>query len=309
MRKSFKIIHKIRKKIIKSLHHRKLFLFWQKLGIHVIQNHYYQPIPDTRELCNSLWEEPSELIGVNLNEQTQLKLLAIFVERFKSEYEAFPRNKGSIPYQYYVNNGAFESVDGEILYCMLRLLRPRKIFEIGAGYSTYLSAQALQKNMEETNIQAELIVCEPFPNKIISQGFSGLSKLIVEKIQKIPLAEFNMLNENDVLFIDSSHMLKIGSDVQYEYLEILPRLKKGVIVHIHDIFLPAEYPKKWILNDYRFWNEQYLLQAFLSFNDSFEVLWAGSYMHMNHPEHLTSAFSSYDKERVCPGSFWLKKIK
>lgn len=104
-------------------------------------------------------------------------------------------------------------------------------------------------------------------------------------------------------------MLKIGSDVQYLYLEVLPRLNKGVIVHIHDIFLPAEYKKGWILKDRHFFNEQYLLQAFLAFNDSFEVLWAGSYMHLRHPDKLETSFNSYKKNESWPGSFWIRKIK
>jgi len=107
--------------------------------------------------------------------------------------------------------------------------------------------------------------------------------------------------------------LKIGSDVQYEYLEVLPRLNKGVIVHIHDIFLPMEYPRKWVIGMHRFWNEQYLLQAFLSFNCAFEVLWAGSYMHLRHPDELERAFNSYNRNIVwsthVPGatSFWMSK--
>jgi len=120
--------------------------------------------------------------------------------------------------------------------------------------------------------------------------------------------EFGKLKENDILFIDSSHVLKIGSDVQYEYLDILPRLSKGVIVHVHDIFLPAEYPKEWVLKDYIFWTEQYLLQAFLAFNDSFEVLWAGHYMHLKYPNKLEDAFS-YKRDERLPGSFWMRKIK
>jgi len=133
--------------------------------------------------------------------------------------------------------------------------------------------------------------------------------LIPKKVQDIPLSEFKKLSENDILFIDSSHVLKIGSDVQYLYLEVLPRLNKGVIVHAHDIFLPAEYPKEWVLKNYIFWNEQYLLQAFLAFNNSFEVLWAGSYMHLRHPDKLEEAFSSYKRDKIWPSSFWIRKIK
>jgi len=113
----------------------------------------------------------------------------------------------------------------------------------------------------------------------------------------------------DILFIDSSHVLKVGGDVQYEYLEILPRLKRGVVVHVHDIFLPGEYPNEWVREEHVFWNEQYLLQAFLSFNDSFEVLWAGSFMHRKHPEKLAECFPGYHPASCHPGSFWMRKTR
>jgi len=119
---------------------------------------------------------------------------------------------------------------------------------------------------------------------------------------------FKKLKENDILFIDSSHILKIESDVKYEYLEILPRLNKGTLVHIHDIFLPAEYPKKWIMKNYRFWNEQYLLQAFLAFNEAFDVLWGGNIMNISYSEKLEAAFKSYKKGKSRPGSFWIQKL-
>lgn len=289
----------------------KSFPFWQKIGLHITANHFYEPIPDTRTLKDELWSNNSELVGININEDCQTNFLSEFSSMFKEEYEAFPLNKSEveIPSQYYVNNGGFESVDSEILYSIIRYFKPKKIFEIGSGNSTYLSAQAILKNKEENGHECELIAVEPYPNDVLKAGFPGLSKLILAKIQDIPLSDFSKLEENDILFIDSSHVLKIGSDVQYEYLEILPRLNKGVIVHIHDIFLPAEYKKDWVLKDYRFWTEQYLLQAFLAFNDSFEILWAGSYMHIKHPDKLEAAFSSYKRNERWPGSFWMKKIR
>lgn len=289
---------------------RKLFPFWQKLGFHITPNHYYQPIPDTRTLKDDLWQKKYELAGIDINEEGQINLLSQFSSEFKEEYERFPRSKTSVPYQYYVNNSAIESVDGEILYCMIRYFKPKNIFEIGSGNSTYLSAQAILKNKEkDDSYECELVAIEPYPNDILRTGFPGFSRLIPKKAQDIPLSEFKKLTENDILFIDSSHVLKIGSDVQYEYLEILPRLNKGVIVHLHDIFLPAEYPKEWVLKDYRFWTEQYLLQAFLAFNNHFEVLWAGSYMHLKHPDKLEATFNSYKRIERWPGSFWIRKIK
>ena len=131
--------------------------------------------------------------------------------------------------------------------------------------------------------------------------------MVSKRVQDIHLSEFSSLKEHDVLFIDSSHVLTIGIDVQHEMLEILPRLKKGVSIHFHDIFLQAEYPNDWVLEDLRFLNEQYLLQAFLAFNSSFSVQWAGSYMHFRHPSKLEAAFGSYKRNKVWAGSFWIRK--
>jgi len=295
---------KILRKFIK-----KTFSFWQMLGFHITSIHFYEPIPDTRKLKDNLWQKHSQLIGININEKKQLELLSLFISKFKKEYKIFPKNGTHIqvPYQYYVNNGGFESVDGEILYCMIRYFKPKRIIEIGSGNSTYLSAQAILKNKEEDKIDCELIAIEPYPNKILEKGFPGLSKLIKKEIQDVGLSIFDQLKKDDILFIDSSHVLKIGGDVQYEYLEILPRLNKNVIVHIHDIFLPVEYPKKWILKNNLFWTEQYLLQTFLTFNNTFEVLWAGSYMHIKNLELLKKAFNSYNPKVTWPGSFWIRK--
>lgn len=288
---------------------KRFFRLWENKDYHVITNHFYEPIPDTRELNDSLWTKNSEMVGVNLNEEFQLNLLSQFTSRFKKEYEYFPLNKTVIPYHYYVNNNFFFAVDGEILYSMIRHFKPKKIIEIGSGFSTYLSAQAVMKNENEGH-NCELISIEPYPNDTLKAGFPGLSKVIIAKAQDIPISEFSKLQENDIIFIDSSHVLKIGSDVQHEYLEILPRLNKGVIVHIHDIFFPMEYPKSWVLEEYRFWTEQYLLQAFLAFNDTFEIMWSTSYMQFKHNEKLKKAFKSYKEDgKNFPASFWMRKIK
>jgi hypothetical protein len=284
------------------------FSFWQRLGVHVVPNHFYQPIPDTRTLKGEMWERRSELAGLRLGEARQLELLSRFAERYRDEYEGFARERTAVSHRYFVRNGAFESVDGEMLYCLIRHLRPRRIFEIGSGNTTYLSAQAVLRNAEDGGPVGELIAFEPYPNEVLRGGFPGLARLVETEAQDIPLERFGELGDGDILFIDSSHVLKIGSDVQYLYLEVLPRLNKGVVVHVHDIFLPAEYPRKWVMEDRHFWNEQYLLQAFLAFNDSFEVYWAGSYMHLTHPGKLEAAFSSYDRKTSWPGSFWMRRV-
>lgn len=277
-------------------------------GYHITPVHYYYPIPDTSQLNESVLNRRTDLKGIDMNEKLQLELLSSFKGDYKKEYDNIPKNKTDIHYEYYLNNGAFSSVDAEILYCMIRHFKPARIFEIGSGYSTYLSAGAAVLN-KNNGIQTELHAFEPYPNIILKEGFHGLSYLHELKIQDVPLSAFEVLKENDILFIDSSHVLTTGSDVQYEYLELLPRLNKGVIVHIHDIFLPAEYPERWLIEEHLFWNEQYLLQAFMQFNYSFEILWASSFMHLRNPTQLSAAFTSYDPETVWPGSFWIRKTQ
>ncbi len=284
------------------------FPLWEKKGFHITPVHFYYPIPDTRELDEAVLNRKTELRGVNINEEAQIRLLASFEKKYKQEYDTIPRDKTAFPYEYYVNNGAFGSVDGEIAYCMVRHYRPQRIFEVGSGYSTRLFVLAARENGKD-GISTRLYAFEPYPSPMLRSGFPGLSELYETKIQDVALSKFDELQENDILFIDSSHVLKTGSDVQYEYLEILPRLQKGVIVHVHDIFLPAEYPESFLKKEHLFWNEQYLLQAFLQFNDSFEILWAGSYMHLKNPLRLQTAIKSYDPETVRPGSFWMRKIK
>jgi len=288
---------------------RVTFPLWQQLGVHVTPVHYYQPIPDTRALTDSVWEGRSELVGVDLNQSAQLKLLDEFSAGWKQEYEKFPRSKEHVQHsQFYMDNSAFTSVDAEVLYCMIRMFKPRKIIEIGSGYSTLLSAQAILRNKAEIGLSCELLACDPYPSEFLVKGFPGLAGVVQKRVEEIPLSFFASLVENDILFIDSSHVLKIGGDVQFEFLEILPRLANGVLVHVHDIFLPAEYLKEWVKHDREFFSEQYLLQAFLTFNKSFRVLWAASYMHLNHPEKLEAAFCSYERTQRWPGSFWIQRV-
>ena len=142
----------------------------------------------------------------------------------------------------------------------------------------------------------------------------GLTGLAAEPVQKIPPARFRALGENDILFIDSTHVCKIASDVNYLMFSVLPGLNKGVLIHLHDIFLPWNYPRSWVLEHNIFWNEQYLLLAFLLFNDRFEIVLANHYLSREHPDSLLRAFpflkdhqASADWSTRTPSSIWLRK--
>ncbi len=287
----------------------RYFEIFQKKGWHVTRNHFYEPVPDTSALADSLWHIPEHVPGVSLNESGQLNFLSEVLEQFKEEFELFPEEETSVPHQYYRNNVRFCFADAAVLYSIVRKFRPKRIVEIGAGFSTYTSCQALEKNRQESPSApaGTLTAIDPYPFGTITNGFPGLGKVIEARVQDVPLSEFENLEANDILFIDSSHVLKTGSDVQYEYLEILPRIKPGVLVHFHDIFIPGDYPREWIIENRWFWNESYLVQAFLQFNESFEVVWGARYMQALQQEKFNAMFGSEGQNQ--PASFWVRRTR
>jgi len=160
---------------------------------------------------------------------------------------------------------------------MVRYFKPRLIIEVGSGFSSLVMGRAAAKNGN-----APLVCVEPFPREFLRERFPGLQTLVERNVEQIDLEFFSQLRSGDILFIDTSHTVRIGGDVNYLFLEVLPRLNPGVIVHVHDIFLPFEYRRDWVLDEFRFWTEQYLLQAFLTFNSEFEVLLANYFLTHYH---------------------------
>jgi len=279
---------------------REVFPAWEQHGFHVTPVHFYQPIPDTRSLHETLWTRPSELVGVNMNDAIQLELLRKEFPKFRSEFEQFPTVPTGEQTQFHVNNTLFGGIDALVAYCIVRRFQPRLIIEVGSGFSSLLLSEAAAKN------GASALICiEPFPREFLRKGLPALRSLIEKNVQEIDLEFFAQLEAGDILFIDSSHTVKIGGDVNYLFLEVLPRLKPGVIIHVHDIFLPFDYRRDWVMEQFRFWTEQYLLQAFLTFNSEFEVLMANNYLSHYYRNDLKAAFPSLS----CwiGGSFWMRR--
>jgi hypothetical protein len=283
----------------RSERYREIFSLWERRGFHVTPVHFYQPIPDTQSLPETLWNRPSQLVGIDMNEAVQVNLLRSF-SKFREEYQHFPTGKTQEHNQFHLGNRLFDGADALVAYCMIRHFQPRLIIEVGSGFSSLILGQAAEKNKN-----SGLICIEPFPREFLREGFPGLQSLIEKKVQDIDLEFFSQLASGDILFIDSSHTVKIAGDVNYLFLEVLPRLNPGVIVHVHDIFLPFEYRRHWVLDEFRFWTEQYLLQAFLTFNSEFEVLLANYYLSRYHKEHLRAAFP--DLPCWIGGSFWMRR--
>ena len=182
-----------------------------------------------------------------------------------------------------------------------RYYKPKKIVEVGCGKTTRIAAKACLKNGRQH--PCKLVGIEPYPSPEISKGFAGFSRLIQKEVQHVELKEFT---DCDILFIDSSHVVKAGSDVVTEILEILPRLKKGTLVHFHDIFMPKEYIR-WFPDHRLFFTEQYLFQAFLMYNNSFRVFWASNYMPLcvNVSETL---FEKHMQQDYPVSSFWIQRV-
>ena len=285
---------------LESTEIHELFQDWERHGFHVTPAHFYQPIPDTRSLPETLWTQPSELVGIDMNEAMQLDLLRRHFPKFRDEYGQFPVEPSGEETRFHLGNQLFDDVDALVAYCMVRHFQPRLIIEVGSGFSSLLLGDAVAKNTGSS-----LICIEPFPREFLRKGFPGLQSLMEQKVQDIELDFFSQLDSGDILFIDSSHTVKIGGDVNYLFLEVLPRLKPGVIVHVHDIFLPFEYRRDWVLDEFRFWTEQYLLQGFLTFNSEFEVLMANNYLNQYHEEELKVAFP--DLSSWGGGSFWMRR--
>jgi predicted O-methyltransferase YrrM len=278
---------------------RELFHNWERHGFHVTPKRFNQPIPDTQSLPETIWSRPSELVGIDMNESAQLNLLRTF-SKFRDEYQHFPTEPTGTHNRFYLGNRLFDRTDALVAYCMVRHFQPQLVIEVGSGFSSLVLGQAVEKNKN-----SGLICIEPSPREFLRQGFPGLRSLIEKKVQDIDLEFFSQLNPGDILFIDSSHTVKIGSDVNYLFLEVLPRLKPGVIVHVHDIFLPFEYRRDWVLDEFRFWTEQYLLQSFLTFNSEFEVLMANYYLYHYRQDQLKAAFP--DLSSWIGGSFWMRR--
>jgi predicted O-methyltransferase YrrM len=274
---------------------------FRHVGIYPIVDHYYEPLFNPRLLRRPL-SLPRSLPGIDFNETGQLALLAHF--RFGAELARFPNDPlGDIGF--YFNNTVFSVGDADCWYSMIRHFKPRRIIEVGCGMSTMLAAAALAKNAAEDPANDYVHICiEPYEASWLA-SLSGIT-LWRQRVEEVDPLEFCRLGRNDFLFIDSSHMIRPQGDVLFEILEILPALASGVIVHIHDVFSPRDYRDDWIRKEHKFWNEQYLLEAFLSMNREYEVICALNWLYYSHFEALAAIYGS-DPRHQEPLSFYIRR--
>ena len=274
------------------------YLF-EKIGVFPIIDHYYEPIFNEKKLSKKLSFD-RKLPGIDWNEDVQIDILSKF--SFTNEFDDW--NKESK--RFFFGNGSFESGDAEYLYNFVRFFKPKQVIEIGCGFSSLIVQEALKKNKETQKDTTFHQTCiEPYEvNWLEKTGINVLRK----RVEEVDRNVFRELNEGDLLFIDSSHIIRPQGDIVYEYLEILPILQKGVFVHIHDIFTPQDYPKEWVFNQVKLWNEQYLVEAFLCNNEEWEIIGSLNLLHNKYFSKF-NAISNYHSKTREPGSIYIRKKK
>jgi predicted O-methyltransferase YrrM len=272
-----------------------------QVGVFPIRNHYYEPLFDFSGLRRPLDEDRS-LPGIDWNVTGQLALLQSF--RHQNELREIPTRKVD-ELSFHFNNGAFDGGDAEFLYQLIRSKKPARIFEIGSGKSTQMALRAIGANCaEDRSYRCRQVCIEPYEAPWLERA--GV-EVIRRRVEEVGTALFDELGSGDLLFIDSSHIIRPQGDVLFEYLELLPRLRAGVIVHLHDIFSPRDYLRSWIVDEVRLWNEQYLLEAFLTGNREWRVIGALNFLHHHHATALREKCPFLAPEHE-PGSFYIEKV-
>jgi hypothetical protein len=265
---------------------------------------FYSPIPAIEEIKTYNFDSPlpKNLPGIDLNSNEQMELLNSFEHFYKELPFTDEKSEGL---RYYYDNDSYCYSDAIFLHCMIRHLKPKKLIEVGAGFSSCVTLDTNEKFMENS---MSIQFIEPYPKlleSLLKDNDKNNITIHKKQLQEIPLEIFKELKENDILFIDSTHVVKFNSDVNYIFREILPILARGVYIHFHDIFYPFEYPKEWLLQG-RAWNEQYMLRSFLQYNKEFKIVMFNTYLESMYEAEIKSRFPLLYKNTG--GSIWLKKI-
>jgi hypothetical protein len=269
--------------------------------------HYYSSVVDLDDLAirqNSIWKNERELEGIDLNISEQEFFLNGLIESAKKI--PFSENQSN-NHRYYFDNKTYAHADGLVLFTMLNTLKPKKLIEVGSGFS---SALILDTKDEFLKYPLELKFIDPNPEDrlygLLKKTDYETSTVVKDIVQNISPETFKKLEANDILLIDNSHVSKTGSDVNYLMTEILPILNKGVVVHIHDIFYPFEYPKEWLLKLKLNWNEIYVVHNFLLFNSAFKIIFFSDFLQQKYKDKLIEKVPLFFEDR--PGSLWIQRI-
>jgi len=268
--------------------------------------HFYSPVVDPATVAQArVWPDRPDIRGIEFNDASHVQILSELFPRFMRHYD-YPPALPVTPTlaSFFANNPNFSMLDAPALFVLLRAWKPRRIIEVGSGFSTLLMADV---NRRFLGREVSIRCIDPYPPAFLRHGIDGIDRQVERRVQELPLEHFGDLQAGDLLFIDSSHVAKTDSDVNFLFFDVFPRLAPGVLVHLHDIFLPHDYPPDWVLGENRSWNEQYLLRALLMHSSGFEVLFGCSYAFWRYRELVIAALANPDGAGYGGGSFWMRR--
>lgn len=285
-----------------------LFRQAEAQGLHVLPVHYYSPVPDTAAL--SLDTETQRFLAAD----TQVLEKAVtdlrrYAERYGADFARIAARPAYAPgatvSEFRFGVAPYTTLEAELLYALIRDTRPARIIEIGCGHTTLLIAEAIRA--EQTSGYAPDFVCiEPYRPDYLASLPPEVSQFHDVPLQSLPLSLFETLGPGDILFIDSSHVVRYGSDVVLQMTAILPRLRPGVLVHFHDIFLPYDYPDEWLRDAMFFWNEQYMLSALLEGNPRYRIRYPLHQLARERDSELAQHFPLLGSAGHRPGAYWIE---
>ncbi len=278
----------------------------ERSGMHILPAHFYSSVPTLATVPDAMYTERSAMVGVKTRDEAQRAFLHSCKNaavEFNSLFDATapPRN---VTTRYWTANPSYMGADGIILWCMVRTKRPKRIIELGSGFTTLLMGQAAVRNKAE-GFETSVTSFDPYFKLAADPSLvPGLTSLRMVSAQNMDPADIAAeLGPGDILFIDTTHVVTFASDCRHIILEILPRVPVGVYVHIHDIFLPQHYPRAWMTQMLRFWTEQYLLQAFLISNSDWEIEYMGNYLSLRHYAEVKEVLGF-----TGGGNFWMRRV-
>ena len=267
--------------------------------------HFYSPVVDRERVAarrDRIWPASPTALGIDFDDASHLHVLDELFPRYIADYDYPEHPVDAAPQAFFTRNPQFTWLDPRLLFVLLRAWRPRRVIEVGGGYSTLLLADVNRRWFENA---IDVTSIEPYPPAFLQTHLDGLTRLLRQDVQDVPLEAFASLRAGDVLFVDSSHVAKTGSDVNHLFFEVFPRLARGVHVHLHDIFLPHDYLPQWVIDEGRSWNEQYLLRALLMHSTAFRVEFGASYAFHAHRERVVRALAHPKGHGFAGGSFWI----
>lgn len=269
--------------------------------------HFYSPVVNVEEVrwfFENTRAHPPSLPAIQIDKAAMLGVWNGLLPYLRDI--PFPEEPAQ-PYRYHFKNPAFSYGDGSILHAMLRRHRPKRLVEVGSGYSSACAVDTIDHYLGG---QVDISFVEPHPAllvRLLGEDTEHRFRIHASTVQKADMKIFESLEDGDFLFIDSTHVMKTGSDVCHELFNILPALKPGVFIHFHDIFWPFEYGRKWVLEENRSWNEIYGLRAFLMYNDAFKVVFFNDYFVQHCRTEIDAEYPIMLKNGG--GSIWLRKVR